>query len=118
MFIITVDDHEVMDELDRLDRIPTFKDKAALDAVLVAGFKEMQADTHVRTGSLVSSEKQESKEHGKKWEGQLSAGGVSTGVNNPVNYAIYEKARGGPHDFMAFFPGFEKQLEETIMEIL
>lgn len=118
MFIIVVDDHEVTEELDRLDRIPTVEDQAKLDAVLVAGFKAMQADTHVRTGSLVSSEKMESKDGHKKWEGQLSAGGPSTGVNNPVDYAIYEKARGGPHDFMAFFPGFEKQLEETIMEIL
>ncbi len=25
---------------------------------------------------------------------------MSAGINNPVDYAIYEKARGGDHNFM------------------
>lgn len=89
-------------EIDRIEDMPDFKTKALLDAVLETGFKSVQTATHVITGSLKSSEKMSSEEEGDDWIGTISAGGPSAGVNNPVDYAIYEKARGEDHDF--FFP--------------
>lgn len=100
----------ILSELDRLERAPK---KAAmyLDGVLHSGFAATQASVHVITGSLKSSGKASTTFDGNDWEGEISYGGASLGVNNPVTYAIYEKARGahwagpssakGSHDFMA-----------------
>lgn len=101
-------------ELDRLGRMPDFKTRLALDVVLQLGFKQTQGVVHVETGSLKDSGKVDSSvsKFDKSWEGEISYGGPSTGPNNPVDYAIYEKARGiggaggpsdlkGDHDFIA-----------------
>lgn len=97
--IITVDISDASRELDRLDRVPSAKGIKALEAVLNYGYEITNAGVHVETGSLKSSEKATSSESHKTWEGKLEWGGPSAGVNNPVDYAIYELARGGPHDF-------------------
>jgi len=86
-------------EIDRVESMPTLEMKAALGIVLDFGFQETNAAVHVETGSLKSSETQEAESHKGEWTGTLEWGGASSGVNNPVDYAIYELARGGPHDF-------------------
>ncbi len=99
-------------ELDRLSELPTEKGKKILQGVLDLAFMTTQEAVHVETGSLKSSGKKEDHtEHAlHNWEGTITYGGESPGVNNPVDYAIYEKARGvhwmgpssakGDHDFM------------------
>lgn len=90
-------------ELDRIEAMPDFKTKVALEQVLTHGVVTIMADTHVLTGSLKSSIKKrsESEKITAEWKGEIEAGGASGGVNNPVDYAIYEKARGEDHNFMA-----------------
>ena len=85
--------------VDRLIGLPDFKTTEALDAALDAGFAEVLLATHIDTASLVGSMKKESESGSHSWEGKISAGGSTPGPKNPVNYAIYEKARGGDHDF-------------------
>jgi len=77
--------------------------KRNLDAVLELGFAQTQAVVHVETGSLKSSGNSSSKSDRltKRWEGEIQYGGPSTSINNPVDYAIYEKRRDGAHDFFA-----------------
>ncbi len=114
MIRITSDYSELDRELDRLERMPDVKAQLALDTVLQLGYKETQAATHVETGSLKDSGKVDSSVNkiDKQWEGEITYGGPSSGPNNPVDYAIYEKARGvggaggpsdvkGDHDFMS-----------------
>lgn len=93
-------------ELDRLDRMPDAETVARLNRVLDLGFSEVQASTHVETGSLKASGKKKSKVNRtkKQWAGELSMGGASTGVHPEVDYAIYEKERGGIHDFYGTLP--------------
>lgn len=101
-------------ELDRLAAMPTPEMIAGLDRVLSAGFAATQASVHVVTGSLKSSGEKSSEFHRatKEWVGEIAYGGDSLGPNNPVDYAIYEAARGtggaggesdarGNHNFMA-----------------
>ena len=63
----------------------------------------------------------------KKWEGEISYGGPSTGVNNPVDYAIYEAARGvggaggasnakGDHNFMRPLDLLDPEFVEAIVK--
>lgn len=91
-------------ELDRLERLPDFKLKRQLDNVLDHGFKKTQAEVHIITGSLKSSGKKTSDIQGDEWVGEIRYGGPSKGINNPVDYAIYEKARDAEHDFFAGLP--------------
>ena len=88
-------------EFDRLESMPDYKTQVALFGVLREGFVLSNADTHVDTGSLKASEKAKGDvdKATHTWTGTLTWGGPSTGINNPVDYAIYEKARGGDHDF-------------------
>lgn len=91
---------DVDSTLEKWSHAPTPKGVAALEAVLNTGLGLVKTATHVETGSLKSSETAESERRPPHdWEGTITAGGPSTGVNNPVDYAIYEKRRGGDHDF-------------------
>jgi hypothetical protein len=97
-------DYRAMDaELDRISRMPDPRMVRLLDTALNVGFDVTQADVHILTGSLKASGKHdhETNQALHQWEGTIEYGGVSTGVNNPVDYAIYEKRRGGAHDFTA-----------------
>lgn len=91
-------------EFDRLLGLPDLSMKNSLDNVLEIGFKATQANVHVITGSLKSSGKQRSEADGDTWIGEIEYGGPSLGINNPVDYAIYEKARDEDHDFFATLP--------------
>jgi hypothetical protein len=104
MITISSNWDDIEDEIDRITkRMPTLEMKAALDTALDIAFASTQAVVHVQTGSLKTSGKKGSKSSKarKQWEGTIKYGGPSGGVNNPVDYAIYEKERDGAHDFFA-----------------
>lgn len=118
MVIFIKSDYSELDsELDRLENLGSSeKMKFYLDEVLEIGFKKTQANVHIDTSSLKSSGKKKSKytKTTKTWTGEIRYGGPSLGINNPVTYAIYEKARGGDHDFFnglsALHPLFVKAI--------
>lgn len=109
--------HEIEYAKNKLGK-PGFKLVGALEAVLKAAFLDTQARTHVITGSLKASGTTSSDFDGDDWHGQIKYGGASTGPNNPVDYAIYEMARGGDHDFFGNLPAFEPQFEAAIAKYL
>lgn len=98
MVVIIRSDYSDLDkEFDRISSMPTLKMSAALGAVLDAGFKTARANVHVDTGRLKASGKKstESSKAASKWSGEFSFGDEAQGVD----YAIYEKERGGEHNF-------------------
>lgn len=97
--IIYSDFSEVYAVLRGMERAPSQKGIHALGLVMDFGLAQMKGATHIETGSLESSEKADADHRGALWSAEIQAGGVSTGVHNPVDYAIYEQARGGAHDF-------------------
>jgi hypothetical protein len=105
---ITSDYSEIYAILDVMSDAPSEKGIAALSGVMEDGLLAVRAATHRRTGSLAGSETAEDTKEGALWTGVISAGGPSTGVNNPVDYAIYEYDRGGAHDFMAPLDTFDE----------
>jgi len=95
-----VDDSEAMAEFDRLLHMGFAT--TAHERVLARQYALGQMVTHVITGSLRGSEDIDSEYRRGVWKGRISWGGPSPGnVNNPVDYAVYEAARGGNHDFRA-----------------
>jgi hypothetical protein len=104
IFITSVGFSDLEKEIDRVSHMPDRRMVMALDAVLEMGHLEAVGAVHVITGSLKSSIDSSSETEEGRWEGDLQAGGPSTGVNNPVDYAIYEQRRAG-HDFFAGLPG-------------
>lgn len=93
-----VDDHEAQQELARLGSL----NRVAyhLESLLSRQFQASEAAVHVLTGSLKGSADLQSGFDEDTWTGRLSWGGAAPGeVNDPVVYAVYEKARGGLHDF-------------------
>lgn len=95
---VVIEDGEAQAELDRLIAMPTPKMSALLNGQLASTFAQTNAFTHVETGSLKESEKIEKTAEPHEWEGQVRFGGPSTPKD--VDYAIYERARGGSHDFL------------------
>lgn len=93
-----------------------------LEGVLQAAFGETQAATHVITGSLKASGKTESDMHEDEWVGTIEYGGELWAVpspgpaRDPVDYAIYEMARGGDHDFFGPLVAYEGKIEEILVE--
>lgn len=93
-----------------------------LEAVLQTAFMLTQVKTHVLTGSLKASGKTDTDFDGDEWVGTISYGGAlwktpSPGpANNPVDYAIYEMARGGDHDFFGPLVAFEGMMEEVLLD--
>lgn len=78
-----------------------------MEVLFHAAFEETQAATHIITGSLKASGHTDTDVSENAWTGQIIYGGPLFGVpapgppNDPVDYAIYELARGGAHDFLA-----------------
>jgi hypothetical protein len=93
---------EIDRELDRLSKMPDPETVALLDAGLAELFGFSQSVVDVVTGSLKGSGRKSSQvdRAGHTWQGEITYGGNSTGVNNPVDYAWYEQRRNGSHDFM------------------
>ncbi len=106
-------------EAERLENLSSSpKTKATLDKVLDLGFKMTQTAVHVQTGSLKSSGKMSSEMVGEDWKGVISYGGPSMGINNPVTYAIYEKARDGEHDFMVPLTALNILIPKAMLKLL
>ena len=114
-------------ELKRLDLAPNRAAKY-LDVVLHQGFNATQAAVHIETGSLKSSGRSNTSWDGDTWKGEITYGGFSLGVNNPVTYAIYEQARGthwagpssvkGDHDFMKPLEALDSLYVKAILKAL
>lgn len=105
---------EARDFFDTLAK-PPVKLIAKLEQQLTATFTATQAATHIITSSLKFSGKTSSDFDGNSWSGEISYGGPSTGVNNPVDYAIYEMARGGDHNFLAPAEAAESLFEALML---
>jgi hypothetical protein len=112
-------DYSAMDrELDRLADLPGPMGVMKLDITLGLATADVKANTHIDTSSLMQSVRGDSEVEKDVWEGTITAGGPSTGPKNPVNYAIYEKARGGEHDFFKGLAAFHETWQSQIKDIL
>lgn len=78
-----------------------------IEVLFRAAFEATQAATHIITGSLKASGHTNTDVTENAWTGQIIYGGALFGAaspgppHDPVDYAIYELARGGEHDFLA-----------------
>lgn len=106
---------EMKDFFQALEK-PPVKAIMALETLLTKTFAATQAATHIITTSLKQSGKTESDFDGSQWHGDISYGGPSGGPNNPVDYAIYEMARGGHHDFFGPAYAAESEFEAILLE--
>ncbi len=93
--------NDIEKEIDRLADGPTLSDLLKFESVLANQFRATQAAVHVITQSLKLSGKMSSSSNNNKWMGDIVYGGPSEGINNPVDYAEYERERDGSHDFLA-----------------
>lgn len=93
-------------ELHRLGNGFTEYDHFNFAAVFARNYMATQAVVHVITGSLRGSGKAEvSASTSHRWEAEMSYGGLSGGVKNPVRYAVSElygqsPSYGGNHNFL------------------
>lgn len=93
--------NDIEKEVNRLAKGPSFADMIRFERVLIAQFAATQTAVHVITGSLKSSGRVASSHSNDKWEGEITYGGRSAGIHNPVDYAEYERERDQTHDFLA-----------------
>lgn len=96
MIVITSNYSDMDKELDRLESMPTPKMILGLETVLELGFTTSQAAVHVDTGRLKASGKKISKANKGDWKGEFS---FKARNNEGTTYGIYERDRGGSHDF-------------------
>lgn len=95
-------------ELARLERGFTTYDHMNFARVFLTNFTRTVQNIHIETGSLLSSSRADMVESSPvRWDAQMSFGGSSAGVNNPVRYAVSElfgtsPRHGGPpsHDYL------------------
>lgn len=95
-------------ELRRLQNGFTAEDHTNFAATLLRNYARTQERVHIETGSLRSSGTSEvTRSTSRQWRGEISYGGMSRGVKNPVRYAVSElfgrsPRYGGPpaHDYM------------------
>lgn len=103
-----------IDEVDRIGSPPTFETVGRLESVLRNAFLNTQARTHIITTSLKLSGRSSSDFDGKTWQAGITYGGPSTGPINPVEYAVYEMARGGEHNFFRDLPLFDQAYLDAV----
>lgn len=108
----------VEEEINRLANGPTLADLEKFEGVLISQFAATQTAVHIQTGSLKSSGKVSSEASENKWEGNISYGGPSTGIHNPVDYAEYERERDGSHDFLAPAKAMDSYYEQAMKAFL
>jgi hypothetical protein len=86
---------------------PIHRPVGEIETLFRVAFEATQAATHVITGSLKASGHTDTDVTEDSWTGRIIYGGPLFGApapgppNDPVEYAIYEMARGGEHDFLA-----------------
>lgn len=114
--------HDFVDSLQKWSKGPDFKTIGKLEAVLDSAFAATQAYVHIITGSLKLSGKVESDYDGATgiWTGEISYGGPSGSVNDPVLYAVYEQHRSGVkagtgHDFMTPVPAHYPLIDKAVV---
>lgn len=102
--------------VDLIDGLTAFhRVTAGLERVLAEAFDLTQEDVHVDTGSLRGSATTMSSFSGTVWEGVLEYGGASPGFpNDPVDYAAFEEARGGAHDFLAVTLEMDDEFQDVM----
>jgi hypothetical protein len=111
------------EEIDRVTlQDEPYRITGPLNEVLYEAFADTQArvaspahphvPTYEPTGALLESGRTESDFTGEVWTGTITYGD-STG---PVDYAIYEMARGGIHDWFSGLPGFGDRYLEAIAD--
>lgn len=92
-------------ELARLEAGFTGYDHANFARPFLQAFANTVRDVHIETGSLLASSKAEPLiSDNRRWEAQISFGGASAGVKNPVRYAASEffgrsPRHGGLHNY-------------------
>jgi hypothetical protein len=91
----------ILAEVERLGRGPDSADLLEFEIVLQDQYRATQARVHKITRSLSLSGKMQSDIKNGTWEGEITYGGASSGIHNPVDYAEYERERDGAHDFFA-----------------
>jgi len=90
---------DMIEHVERMSDPINFREIRELELGLESAFLQSQAQTHVISGALRNSGRTESDViNGQVWEGTITYGGDSQ--PHFVDYAIYEQARGGDHDFM------------------
>lgn len=109
---------DCFDEVSRLERGPTAIDFLKFETVLDRQFNATQAAVHVITRSLKTSGKQKSNSDKNSWEGEISYGGASAGIHNPVDYAEYELEREGSHNFLAPAEGLSSAYIQAMHDFL
>ena len=115
MIRVVIDMDSALKELDRIIALPSPEGLLRLEGVLLSAFETTQGDVHIETGSLKNSGRTESEETEGGWSGAIIYGGPSAGFpNDPVDYAIYEKARGGGHDFLGSTHLYESVFEDAV----
>lgn len=113
---------DIINDMEDGAKPPSFKITSRLETTLGKAFAHTQAQTHIITGSLKASGHTASDFDGNMWTGTISYGGPLFGTpvpgppNDPVDYAIYERARGGTHDFFAGLDAYEQEVEEVVNE--
>jgi|SRR6187402_676848 len=108
----------ILSEVERLARGPQPADLFEFEIVLEEQFRATQQAVHVITRSLKSSGKADSKMNGHSWEGEITYGGQSFGVHNPVDYAEFEREREGGHDFLAPAIGLSREYVAAMNKFL
>jgi hypothetical protein len=120
---------DLIREIRQFAGVPTFRVIRGLELVLRSAFVDTQAKTHVISGSLKASGHSASEYENDEWSGAIGYGGPpvsvpvpasgyspsATAPKDPVDYAIYEMARGGHHDFFRDLVLFEPLFEQAIL---
>lgn len=104
-------------ELERLEDGPGIRDLLRFEGVLASQYSATQAKVHIDTTSLKNSGRQKSTMNRATdvWEGIITYGGPSRPIPE-VDYAQYEQARGGSHDFMQPAVKLGSRYEKAILE--
>lgn len=117
---------EMIDEVHRVANVAKFRIIGRLTTihnmmfaetqVLVASPAHPHVPTYMPTGSLFNSGRKSTDFDGYHWEANITYGGPSS--PRDVDYAIYEMARGGVHDFFRTLPAYGPQFESAITDVL
>lgn len=117
MIRFTSETAAIEEDLEKYEKMPSLKTVLALETALAQTFAQTQADTDVITGSLKASGRTSSEvdRATHTWEGLIEYGGDSPGFANAyVDYAKYERARGGGHDFLRSVRDFDANFREAM----
>lgn len=113
MITIVSDYSDADHELDRLINMPTFAMAGYLDSALDISFQDSRAKVHIDTGKLKRSGKKRIRDSRFGWSGQFS---FLQRNKKGTPYGVYERARGGAHDFLGGASGYTKLFVAAMVE--